>query len=196
MGIVRQALVFVITIGSITGLLGCANSATDQSASTRELPTQRVVESGPRITVKQWFQAYDQIRRDAQMTPDEKSQSMRLMSNGITPGATDSDKQLAQDIVNKMVARYSRATTAMRQLPVIAQTQDLHYGYSKYFLEAGLLFQEYLKMQSNVLATDGGGKPLIIKLKDRKSELERLDASNKSLDLELRQKYQVASYRY
>src|SRR5439155_8817395 len=115
--------------------------------------------------VKRWFSAYDRIRREAQMTPAERQDANELLAKPIRTLIVKKDKAAARTLLTRMVTRYQRAVGQMRQLPKVAQTQELSDGYAKYFSSAKSLFVDYLELQDRPLAKDeDSGKPVRCKL--------------------------------
>ncbi|MCC7529701.1 MAG: hypothetical protein IT342_14355 [Candidatus Melainabacteria bacterium] len=150
--------------------------------------------------IQEWFQRYDQVRRQSQMTPSEKQKADGLMSKGMTGlGAmlAGDEKAATQSLLNKLVGKYQAAAEQMKQLPLYPETERLHRGYYQYFSDARRLFSDYLKVQSNLFAMDEEtGKPVAGLLMARKQNLETLDMNNKGLDEQLRQQFNIAPYRY
>ncbi|MBC8000446.1 MAG: hypothetical protein IAF58_21020 [Leptolyngbya sp.] len=152
----------------------------------------------PSAYVPQWFGRYDQIRRQAQMTPAEKMKSDTLMAKGM--GAmlgSGPDKGTMQVLLTKMVSKYSTASEQMKQLPLYPETEKLHRGYYQYFSDAKRLFSDYLRVQTSIFAVDDEtGKPVVSLLMARKQNLENLDIQNKALDDQLRKQFGIAPYQY
>jgi hypothetical protein len=151
--------------------------------------------------VSEWFAKYNEVRHRAQMTPEEKERSGRLLTQGMVASVfhapdDSGDKQASAALLKKMVDRYSKAIHEMDQLPAPAETKKLHLGYRQYFTNARGVFSDYLKIQGNLFATDASGNSIVGQLQERKSALEALDASNKDLDAKLRAKYHIAPYPY
>lgn len=151
----------------------------------------------PAMSVKQWFIYYDQIRRRAQMNPQERQRADTLLSKGMSILMPGPDKIAARSILIKLQAAYAQASRSIRQLPVIPQTQQLHQGYQNYFDTAYQLFSDYLKVQDNPFALDKvTGKPVAGQLISRKVQLESLNNSIQGLDQQVRQVYGIAAYAY
>ncbi len=154
--------------------------------------------NGPYI--QEWFQRYDQVRRQSQMSPSEKQRADGLMSKGMTGlGAmlAGDEKAATQNLLTKLVSKYQAAAEQMKQLPLYPETERLHRGYYQYFSDARRLFSDYLKVQSNLFAMDEEtGKPVASLLMARKQNLETLDMNNKALDEQLRQQFNIPLYRY
>ena len=150
--------------------------------------------------IQEWFQKYDQVRRQSQMSPSEKQRADGLMSKGMTGlGAmlAGDEKAATQNLLNKLVNKYQNAAEQMKQLPLYPETERLHRGYYQYFSDARRLFSEYLKVQSNLFAMDQEtGKPVAGLLMSRKQNLETLDMNNKAMDEQLRQQFNIPPYRY
>ncbi len=132
-------------------------------------------------TVTDWFAKYDQIRRDAEMTMGDKLQARSLSSN--KPSKKNAE------LASRMLKKYTIALSAMKELPSLPETKDLHEGYTDYFGEARELFSDFLDEQEKVPFSSQG-------LVAAKKKLEALDAKNKLLDKELRQKYNIAKHKH
>jgi len=162
------------------------------------VPQGNMARGGPYIM--EWFQRYDQVRRQSQMSPAEKQKADGLMSKGMTGlGAmlAGDEKAATQNLLTKLVNKYQSAAEQMKQLPLYPETERLHRGYYQYFSDARRLFSDYLKVQSNLFAMDEEtGKPVAGLLMARKQNLEQLDMSNKALDEQLRQQFNIPPYRY
>jgi hypothetical protein len=151
--------------------------------------------------VAEWFQKYDNIRHQAQMSPQEKERSSALLTTGMAASLFKSeqgekDKAAASALLRKMVDRYRKASTQLGEVPEIGETKKLQRGYLQYFRSAGDLFSDYLKIQNNLFATDSSGNSLVGQLQQRKADLEALDQTNKELDGKLRTKFKIAPYAW
>lgn len=151
--------------------------------------------------VAEWFQKYDDIRHRAQMSPQEKERSNKLLTQGMIGSVFktadgERDKQAADALLHRMVDRYVKAQGDIEQLPSVSETKKLQAGYRHYFIDAGGLFTDYLKIQGNLFATDASGNSLVAQLTQRKAALECLDVTNKDLDARLRAKYNIAPYAW
>lgn len=148
------------------------------------------------VRIGQWFAAYDQIRHAAQMSPQEKAYSDKLLSSKLSMFIPGPEKVAAQNLLGEMVTRYDKASGALRGLQSLPQTLQLQKGYYQYFTTARGLFADYLKVQQNVLATDQSGNPIAASLMPRKMQLEQLEAGVKQLDAQLRSQYGVRPYAW
>jgi hypothetical protein len=146
--------------------------------------------------VMQWFAQYDQIRRAAQMTPQERMRADNLMSKGLQIVVPGPEKAITAQLLAKLVNKNGVAANQMKQLPLYKETEQLHRGYYQYFATAQGLFSDYLKVQSDILARDQNGAMIAGGLMNRKQSLAALDENNKALDSQLRQQYGVPAYRY
>lgn len=162
------------------------------------MPPAGMNRGGPYIL--EWFERYDQVRRQAQMSPSEKLKADGLMSKGMSGlGAmlAGDEKAATQNLLNKLVNKYQQAAEQMKQLHLYPETERLHRGYYQYFSDAKRLFSDYLRVQSNLFAMDEEtGKPVAGLLMARKQNLETLDMNNKALDEQLRQQFNIPPYRY
>lgn len=158
------------------------------------VPTQA---PGPTLTIAQWFQRYDQIRREAQMSPTERQQADTLLSRGISILVPGQQKLETKALLSNMVGRYQRACMQLKQLPQIQPTQQLHLSYFNYFSNAGNLFNDYLRVQDNLFLTDATtGQPVAASLLQRKQMLEALETRCKQVDSATRAQFGVPPYKY
>ena len=146
--------------------------------------------------VAQWFQSYDAVRRQAQMTPQERAKADAMLSKGLSIIVPGPEKASSQQLLTRLVNNYGAACQQLEHIPVMPPTEQLHRGYYQYFSEAQRLFSDYLKVQNDLFAVDQNGKPIAGQLLDRKAALESLDQRNKSLDAQLRQQFGIPAYQY
>lgn len=133
------------------------------------------------MTVIEWFDKYDQIRRDAEMTMADKWQSMLLQARKPEP------KNAA--LATRMSTKYSCALSAMKKLGSRPETKALQVGYIEYFLTARQLFEDYLVAQKAVPFTNKALVPT-------KKKLEILDKKNKKIDDALRREYIIKKHKH
>ncbi len=147
--------------------------------------------------VHQWFNQYDQIRRQAQMNPAERQQSDYLLSRGMAILMPGEEKMAARQILIKLVNKYQLAKASMQGLQPIPETLNLHRGYYQYFNNAHQLFSDYLRVQDNLFVTDAStGKPVAGQLLQRKAMLEQLRLQIQALDEQTRNQFGIPPYRY
>lgn len=197
-GVVLAASTLLLTVGS-SSLAQSPNDIANITVPTSNGGMQgNAGRNGPYI--QQWFQRYDLVRRQAQMSPAEKAKADGLMSKGMSGlGAmlAGDEKIATQNLLNKLVGKYHTAAEQMKALPLYPETERLHRGYYQYFSDAKRLFSDYLKVQSNLFAMDEEtGKPVASLLMARKQNLETLDMNNKAQDEQLRQQFNIPPYRY
>lgn len=188
----RVALVATLISAAILGGAPMADSAPDKSRPGASA-------KGDKQGVSEWFQKYDNIRHQAQMSPDEKERSQSLLTQGMAASLFKSaqgeqDKAAASALLRKMVDRYRKASAQMSELPELKETRQLDLGYTQYFKNAGDVFSDYLKIQGNLFATDSAGNSIVGQLQQRKADLETLDLANKEIDAKLRAKFHIAPY--
>jgi hypothetical protein len=149
------------------------------------------------LTIGQWFQQYDAIRRAAQMNPMERQQADGLMSQGLSILVPGENKLATKQLLANMVGRYQRACMQLQQLPQIPPTQQLHQSYWNYFNTAGGLFNDYLRVQDNLMVRDATtGQPVAAGLLQRKQMLEGLEGRCKQMDTATRTQFGVPPYQY
>lgn len=141
----------------------------------------------PRQRVVAWFTRYDSIRREAQMTPAEKANAIRLWAMSSVAG--DRETEDARAILTSMVVRYERAQRDLRAVPEIAETASLHRGYLAYFKRAHSDFSRYL----NTLETKST-RAALLQMENGRQDLAEIDVRNKSLDRRLRKHYKISDF--
>jgi hypothetical protein len=126
--------------------------------------------------ISEWFDKYSQIRREAKMSASDKALAFRLRS--LKPDKT------AASVASRMIEKYAKASTQMRDMQPPSETKALHDGYLQYFTTARQLFQDYVDAQNTVPFPQEA-------LVQRKQALAELDRKNKALDSELRKQYGI-----
>lgn len=144
-----------------------------------------------------WFDHYDKVRRQAQMTPAERNRADNLLSNGLAVFVPGPEKDQAQKLLRGLVAKYQVAVNDMKMMPLYPETEQLHRGYYQYFNDARALFGDYLRVQDNLMVKDERtGKSLMSELMQRKANLEVLEHQIKDLDQNLRGQLGIPAYHY
>lgn len=147
--------------------------------------------------IKRWFAAYDQVRRQAQMTPNERRQADAMLSKGLSMFVPGDEKLAGQKLLTGLIGKYQQAMAQMKQLPLYPETEKLHRGYFQYFSDARNLFSDYIRVQNEPFAKDPNtGERLIGQIVVRKANLTDLEANVKALDAQLRGGFGIAPYRY
>ena len=151
----------------------------------------------PIALIKDWFNKYDNVRRQAQMNPAERANADAMLAKGLAIVMPGPDKLQSQELFQNLESKNSQAAEELKGLPLYPETDKLHRGYYQYFQDTSSLFADYLQVQNNIMAPDPStGKPLMGQLLLRKKALEDLDVANKELDAGLRNKFKIAPYRY
>jgi hypothetical protein len=146
--------------------------------------------------IRDWFGKYDQVRRQAQMTPAERSKADDMLSHGLQIFVPGPEKELARNLLTNLVAKYDRACAQLKMMPFYPETGNLHKQYFKYFSEAKALFSDYLRVQGNPMVKDQNGSPVMAGLMTRKQELEATEQQAKAIDQEVRNNCGIPPYRY
>jgi hypothetical protein len=166
-------------------------------AQKHDYIVQANAKSANKISVPEWFNRYDKIRYQAQMSPSERQKADVLLAGGASMLVPGDKKAASCDLLSKLVLRYKTAIISLNALPRNPETLQLHKGYYQYFLNAYQLFSDYLKVQDNLLAVDSNtGQPIATGLIQRKSNLESLERSVKDLDRNMRLQFGISSYPY
>ncbi|HEY9869017.1 MAG TPA: hypothetical protein V6D08_07610 [Candidatus Obscuribacterales bacterium] len=121
------------------------------------------------------------------MTPTERKQADDLLQRGFSLLLPGFGRIAAHKLLRTMISRYQTAASAMRELTPPPETRELHQGYTRYFVTARQLFVDTRQAIGNPFRSKKG-------LSERKEELTKLEASLKSLDKELRDKYGIKPY--
>jgi hypothetical protein len=166
-----------------------------QQASNDENTTSTVDDKKNRQALVAWFQKYDAIRSDAEMTVDEKALSKQLMRRAMLPLASGEEKENARELAAKMVERYSTALVRMHQLKATPETSALEAGYIRYFTNSKELFEKLGHRFSKDKEERRLAKHLLSGLISGKKELSVLDESNKQIDAKLRADYGIAEHK-
>jgi hypothetical protein len=153
-------------------------------------------QSTPVREIQKWFAAYDNIRRQDQMNPQEKAQADKAMAGGLSMFMPGEEKAAGQNFLRMLSERDARAAQELKALPLYPETKQLHIGYYQYFTQASALKGDYIKLQDHPLSKDANGNPLAADVAMRKQNLEQLDQNNKALDAQLRQQFNIPPYRY
>lgn len=132
-----------------------------------------------------WFTEYDDIRRDAQMSPAEKAGAIKMWATSFV-SAGPAETSDARILLSRMVQRYDQAGKRLSALPEIPETKSLQRGYLTFFHMAKGNFQRYL----NTLNT-GSLKATVAQTQAGKQELSVVDVRNKSLDRKIRERYHI-----
>lgn len=136
--------------------------------------------------ISDWFEVYDEIRRDAEMTTGEKLKYGNSLKKSLKSGEklSESTKEFAE----KMREKYEAAAAATKKLSEIPETKELQEGYSQYFSDMEHSFAEMTK--PDVAEVSAQTKA------ETKAKLEKLTAENKALDARLRAKYGIAKHKH
>ena len=192
--LVRSRLSKLVSIVLLSGTFCVALSYPSAGQSSKAGVSTKAT---PLAQIKDWFNKYDGLRRQAQMNPKEREKADALLAKGLAIVMPGPDKVESQGLFQTLESKNAQAAEQLKNLPLYPETEQLHRGYYKFFSDTASLFTDYLKVQNNLMAPDPlTGKPLMGQLLLRKKSLEELDAANKTLDLELRGKFQIPEYRY
>jgi hypothetical protein len=146
--------------------------------------------------IREWFNKYDMVRRQAQMSPQERAKADDLLSHGLQVFVPGEEKVLARNLLTNLVGKYDRACSQLKLLPLYPETGGLHRQYFNYFTEARNLFGDYLRVQNNLMVKDERGNSVMAGLIERKQTLEGTEQQAKALDTELRGRFGIAPYRF
>jgi|GEM_PF-1468506 hypothetical protein len=176
----------LITATCILTYLTCPTNASAKARVTNNVSANTAAsDSSPEEkrlrSVEEWFNRYDQIRRDAEMTMGDKLQSLLL-------AAKKPEKKNAA-LASRMIAKYTTSLSELEKLESIPETRELQQGYIEYFRTARQLFSDYLDAQKAVPFTNQSLRPT-------KKRLEELDKKIKKIDANLRKQYRVTKHRH
>lgn len=181
-------LAMIVSLGMASHLPGMAQESASASNNTRATPIAQL---------RDWFNKYDAVRRQAQMNPVERAKADAMLAKGLAIVMPGPDKLESQGLFQMLQSRNAEAAEQLKRLPLYPETEQLHRGYHKYFQDASSLFGDYLRVQNNLMTPDPAtGKPLMGQLIARKKALEDVDIANKELDAQLRDRFKIPAYRY
>ena len=176
-----------------TGSLGTTQGAFAQDSASAAVGNRAT----PIAQIRDWFNKYDNVRRQSQMTPPERAKADAMLSKGLAIVMPGADKVESAALFQMLEQRDAEGAEQLKKMPLYLETEQLHRGYHKYFQDASSLFGDYLRVQNNLMTTDPTtGKPLMGQLIARKKNLEDLDMNNKQLDAELRNRFKIPPYKY
>ena len=145
--------------------------------------------SNERLRVVAWFTKYDEIRHQAQMSIQEKVHAHKLIEGAFV--ADGEERIQAEAILSNMINRYAVAANQMAGLPSLPETAELQKEYQDYFIAGRDLFTKYLQA-----VKDNKHASFEEELKVGRRQLGIMDVSHKILDRKLRNRYDIASYRW
>jgi hypothetical protein len=146
--------------------------------------------------LRDWFNKYDGVRHQAQMSPNERARADDLLSHGLQVFVPGPEKIQAGNLLRNLVSKYETACNQLKQLPFYPETSGLHRQYFKYFSDARNLFADYLRVQNNIMVKDQNGNTVMAGLMERKQSLEGTEQQAKSLDSDVRNRLGIAPYRF
>ncbi|MBX3150161.1 hypothetical protein KF728_08450 [Candidatus Obscuribacterales bacterium] len=157
----------------------------DDSEPAVSKETGELTAQNPAIT--EWFDKYDQIRNDAEMSLVEKLKYGSALKKALKSGGTLSTS--AEKFVKRMVEKYATAAAALSALTPPPEVRALQQGYVQYFNEMEKSFSECLN-SGEVKSTDLAAKA------SAKERIENLDDANKKLDENLRKKFDIPKHNH
>ncbi len=146
--------------------------------------------------IREWFNKYDMVRRQAQMSPGERNKADDLLSHGLQVFVPGEEKTLARTLLTNLVGKYERACGQLKLLPLYPETGGLHRQYFSYFSDAKNLFSDYLRVQNNLMVKDERGNSVMAGLIQRKQILEGTEQQAKAMDSDLRGRLGIPPYRF
>lgn len=156
--------------------------AKSEDSNSTTLPAPQASNFG----VHEWFEMYDQIRRDAEMTLGEKLHARGALQKRLNSKNETENKSDA--LTARIIAKYTAAVSALQKLQVLQETSQLQDGYTEYFTKMRQLFVD----NSGAESTSATKQSLALAVK----QLQELDRKNKKLDDELRKKYGIPKHKH
>lgn len=142
--------------------------------------------------VQAWFSQYDQIRREAEMTMQQKFQAHSLFSK-VAEGKKDAlQNEKSEEFAQTMMDTYAGAASKIRNLPELAATVELQHGYEDFFMRSSKLFKNFISAKKK------GNEKIASKeeVQAKREELITLDKKIKALDAKLRLKFGVKAHKH
>jgi hypothetical protein len=154
------------------------------SITTLANPTEK--DKDGKLSIREWFENYDQIRRSAEMTLFEKLQTRFALERGGDSQTRSGKSNRA--LAKRMLSKYTKAIADMKKLQAPPETKELHDGYIRYFTDMQQLF-----VQSFAPESDSDRRQFLL---SQRRTLEELDRNNKKLDEELRRQNGIPRHRH
>lgn len=165
-------------------LLSSVTCVTPTYAQSGSSPNTEIAQANQ--TVVEWFEKYDAIRRNAEMSAGDKLKHGNALKKALKSG--DKISAGTKTFVEKMRAKYEAAAAAIKQLPEIPETKELQEGYIQYFTDMEHSFAEITTQDVTPASSQTKA--------ETKANLEKLSAKNKALDASLRTKYGIEKHKH
>jgi small-conductance mechanosensitive channel len=164
---------------------GSAAAAATAGATATAAP------SDSRDQVQAWFAQYDQIRREAEMSMQEKFQAHSLFSKIADEKRPLNVNEKSEEFAIKMMDRYAEAAKKVTDLPELAATAELQKGYEEFFSKSSRLFH-------HLLSAKKGNEKIATReeVQAKREELTSLDKKIKEMDAKLRTKFSIRAHRH
>lgn len=131
--------------------------------------------------VEQWFDVYDRVRCEAELSGSEKLQLIRIRR--------PSRSAALKAVIYRVAAKYERASASMAELQAPPEARELSEGYIRYFIHARKLLLEYVLDDQR----EGLSESVLVQ---EKKELRALDNANKILDENLRRRFGIPKHHH
>jgi hypothetical protein len=166
------------------------NANSNSSKNSNDSQTAGASESKDQVHA--WFTQYDGIRRDAEMTLQEKFQVHSLFAKVADDKKSSSGSEKSEELAKKMTDRYAEAAKKIHALPELAATAELQKGYEEFFTRSSHLFHDYLSSKTK------GNEKIATReeVQAKREELTAFDKKIKEIDARLRSKYEVRAHRH
>jgi hypothetical protein len=174
------------------GAAGATVAEGAEGAAVAEGAEGTAAPSDSREQVQAWFAQYDQIRREAEMSMQEKFQAHSLFSKIAYEKGPLSVNEKSEEFAKKMMDRYAEAAKKVTDLPKLAATAELQKGYEEFFSKTSHLFHYLLPAKKK------GNEKIATReeVQAKREELPSLDKKIKEMDAKLRTKFSIRAHRH
>jgi len=178
--------------GSAVVAAGATVAEGAEGAAVAEGAEGTAAPSDSREQVQAWFAQYDQIRREAEMSMQEKFQAHSLFSKIAYEKGPLSVNEKSEEFAKKMMDRYAEAAKKVTDLPKLAATAELQKGYEEFFSKTSHLFHYLLPAKKK------GNEKIATReeVQAKREELPSLDKKIKEMDAKLRTKFSIRAHRH
>lgn len=137
-------------------------------------PQSETVPASNSSSLQKWFCAYDDIRRSAKITPQEKRDGNVLMLRALAGNCAGAERDAAISLLRAMRQKYKEAGKQLRQLPATSgDVEPLRTGSIAYYAAAADLCAA--AMDSSEGLTEDQQAAKIALLYEQKCLLDELD---------------------
>lgn len=149
-----------------------------------KVPLQKVEAEGD---VDKWFEKYDDMRCDLEMTPQERQRVAYLFKRNPN-NMTDDDQRFLQNLQK----RYEECIDRLRRMTSMPETMRLHRGHLDYVTEWLTMFTFYLQVRNDPNSVDPHtGAPITEAFSHHLAIINSMEMTNRALDQQAREYFKI-----